>query len=165
MNKVCMLILAAFTFLNSTAQINVSPTVLAAGGGVSKFNNIELAWTLGESFVGSSTAYTKMYTAGFQQPTLNKQLIANADVKIGSVSIFPNPVKDMINIHFDLIKQENIRMILSDANGKVLLETAVTAKLNTAYIQIKKFIAGTYYLSLYDAKSNVTNIFKIIKIN
>ncbi len=160
-----MLILAALVVSVSNAQVNFSPTVIAAGGGVSKFNNIELEWTLGEFSTGTTSIYDKMYTAGYQQPTIAKQLFKDGDIKIGSVHIFPNPVQDFINVDFALIKSETIKMVLSDVNGIILLKRTVSAKINTIKIPVQAIIAGNYYLSLFDTNGNLTNIFKIIKVN
>lgn len=163
--KLYVFLLAAVVCTSAHAQQNLSPTVMAAGGGVSKYNDIELEWTLGEFFTGTSSAYKNMYTAGFQQPLLNKQPLQISDVKLGTVSIFPNPVKDFINIHFKLTNEEPINMVLTDVYGKTLLQKSIVTKSNTSKLPVQQLIAGNYYLSLYDAKGNITNMFKIIKIN
>lgn len=165
MRKFYFLLLSAGACNSAFAQQNLSPSVMAAGGGVSKFNDIELEWTLGEFFTGTSGSYNNMYTAGFQQPLLNNQLLKQGKLNLGTVSIFPNPVHDVININFGLNKSETIKIVLTDVYGKTLLQKNITIKTNTAKIPIQQFASGNYFMTLYNIEGNVTNVFKIIKLN
>ena len=165
MRKFYFLFLSAIACTTAFAQQNVSPSVMAAGGGVSKYNDIELEWTLGEFFTGTSSAYNNMYTAGFHQPLLNKQPFKQDNLQTGTVTVFPNPVKDVINLNFQLAKSAMVKMVLTDVNGKALLERNLQSKANIARIPVQQFVAGNYFITLYDDKGIVTNIFKIIKLN
>ena len=165
MRKFYFLLLGTAAYTAAVAQQHVSPSVLAAGGGVSKYNNIELEWTLGEFFTGTSGSSNNLYTAGFHQPILNKQPFKPDKLNAGTITVFPNPVRDVINIHFQLPKTENIKMVLTDVNGKALLENAMLTKTNTVRMPMQQFGPGNYFITLYDNKGNVTNTFKIIKLN
>ena len=165
MRKFYFVLFAIVAGISAYAQQNLSPSVMAAGGGVSKFNDIELQWTLGEFFTGTSDSYTNMYTVGFQQPLLNKQPLTQGKLNLGTVSIFPNPVHDVININFPLIKSETIKLILSDVYGKALLQKNIPIKTNTVKIPVQQFASGNYFMTLYNTEGNVINVFKIIKLN
>ena len=164
MRKFYFLLVSALAWTSAFAQQNVSPSVLAAGGGVSKYNDIELEWTLGEFFTGTSSVYNNLYTAGFHQPMLNKQPFKD-NLNEGTVTVFPNPVKDVINLNFQLSKSTIVKMVLTDVNGKALLERNLQSKANIARIPVQQFVAGNYFITLYDAHGIVTNVFKIIKLN
>lgn len=164
MRKFYFLLVSALACTSAFAQQNVSPSVLAAGGGVSKYKDIELEWTLGEFFTGTSSAYNNLYTAGFHQPMLNKQPFKD-NLPAGTVTVFPNPVKDVINLNFQLAQSTMVKMVLSDINGKALLERNLQSKANIARIPVQQFVAGNYFITLYDETGTVTNVFKIIKLN
>ena len=78
-----------------------------------------------------------------------------------SLTIFPNPVKDQLNVEVNLEnKSEMINITLADMSGKVLMIDAIedVAQLTKSY-NLTDYAAGTYFLRLSTAEG-----FKTIKV-
>ena len=166
MKKMYLFFLVYPCFYSVNAQNNLSPTVIATAGGVSKFATIELEWTLGESFIGATSAVDRLYTVGFHQPKLISQKlkmqIENTSIQI---VIYPNPVKNILTVQLKLDKSEKTKLILSDLLGKSIQERTVTAKIASVNMPVYNLIAGIYFLRVFDAKGKPISTHKIIKAN
>lgn len=78
-----------------------------------------------------------------------------------SLTVFPNPVKDQLNVEVNLEeKSELINITLADMTGKVLMIDAIedVAQLTKSYT-LSDYAAGTYFLRLSTAEG-----FKTIKV-
>jgi hypothetical protein len=149
---------------NANAQKNLSPSVIAASGGVSKFSDIELEWTLGESAVGAALSSDRFYSIGFHQPVLiSKELLVENNSF--HASIFPNPVNNLLNVHFQSARETGIKLIFLDMYGRALREKTIAPNLQNASINVHGLISGIYYLKVIDAKGYVISKYKIFKIN
>ena len=165
--KMVYLFISVFVFFSIAKAQNISsPTVIAAAGGVSKFSTIELEWTLGESFIGTATSAERLYTVGFHQPQLKGQkVILPTDNNTSQITIYPNPVKNILTVQFRLDKYEKTKMLLSDFLGKSIQERTVNARVATVNIPVHNLIAGIYLLRVFDTKGNQISSHKIIKAN
>jgi len=74
------------------------------------------------------------------------------------ITIFPNPVKDVLNIESQL-ELQGLEINLHDVSGKLLLQTNASESLTT--LNIKAFPQGIYFLKIKSSEKNGT--FKIIK--
>lgn len=165
--KKLYLFVSVFLFFSIAKAQNISsPTVIAAAGGVSKFSTIELEWTLGETFIGTATLAERLYTVGFHQPQLiSQKVMLPNDIYSSQITIYPNPVKNILTVQFRLDKYEKTKMILSDFLGRSIQERTVTAKLATVNMPVHNLIAGIYFLRVFDTKGKQISSYKIIKAN
>ena len=165
--KKLYLFVSVFLFFNIAKAQNISsPTVIAAAGGVSKFSAIELEWTLGETFIGTATSPERVYTVGFHQPQLvSEKITLPNDLYSSQITIYPNPVKNILTVQFRLDKYEKTKMILSDFLGRSIQERTVNAKIATVNMPVYNLIAGIYFLRVFDTKGNQISTYKIIKAN
>lgn len=66
-----------------------------------------------------------------------------SDIKIATTKIYPNPVKDVLNIQ-GLSTQEKVQLSIVDVNGKVVAKKSVS---NSSYTwNIKTLPAGSYFI-------------------
>ena len=165
--KKVYLVLSFFSFFCiAKSQSILSPTVIAAAGGVSKFSTIELEWTLGETFIGKAISTDRLYTVGFHQPLLiSQKLMLQNDFNSSQITIYPNPVKDILTVQITLDKIEKTKLILSDLLGRSIAERAVSAKIATVNMPVSNLIAGVYLLRVFDTKGIMITSYKIIKAN
>lgn len=65
-------------------------------------------------------------------------------------SIYPNPVANVLNVDFDLVRAENIKIQLVDVLGKVAYATNVdaTSGANNVKINVKDIASGVYSLNI-----------------
>ncbi len=80
---------------------------------------------------------------------INHDLGVNSMLKESSISIFPNPTADNINIQ-SAEKHEDLTMSIIDATGKTVLEEKINAnKLNDGHaVNMTKYNSGVYILQL-----------------
>lgn len=71
------------------------------------------------------------------------------------VKIYPNPVKDVLNIEF---LENNTIVVLTDITGRILLEKMVNSK---DKIDVSKLNSGIYILTIKN--NNIRKTFKLIK--
>lgn len=166
MKKVCLLFFGILFFSLAKAQTILSPTVIASAGGVSKFSTIELEWTLGETFIGTATSQERFYSVGFHQPQLISQKInMGNEITSSQITIYPNPVNNILTVQIRLDKYEKTKLILSDMLGRSMQERTVSGKIATVNMPVYNLIAGIYFLRVFDTKGNQISSYKIIKAN
>lgn len=64
-----VVVLSCLVINNVTAQVSVSPQVVATAGGHSAVGNVQVSWTLGETFTTQLTGTNLALSQGFQQNT------------------------------------------------------------------------------------------------
>ena len=156
-----------FLFFGSVkAQNLLTPTVISAAGGVSTNPNIQLEWTLGEAAIGSISATDRMYTVGFNQPLIvQRNLLSKNTFNSSRISVFPNPVKDILTVQIQLVDYNTAKIMLSDIFGQTMTEHTVSSPISTINIPLQNLIAGIYFLRVLDIKGNQLSNYKIIKAN
>jgi Secretion system C-terminal sorting domain len=156
----------AFVFKLAPPLKALGPTVLSSGGGVNKYSDIELEWTLGESFIGIAKNDAHLYTLGFHQPNrLSHQLLYQSDTNESKISIFPNPVDNILNVQLQLIQQDFITLKLTDVVGRSISEQSVDGKATKAEVSVSDLTSGAYQLQVLDKNGKPISAFKIIKTN
>lgn len=144
----------------------LSPTVLAAAGDISKAAGISLEWTLGETSIESLSTADRLYTQGFHQPVLiarnfhinNEQLLTGY-----RVTVAPNPVQSVLTATISSPFEEKVFLTLIDFSGRRYQLQTVKAKSANAKVDMSGMIAGIYLLEVRNANGQLIQSFKIIK--
>lgn len=164
--KIILLCFLLVSSLMGISQTVLSPNVIAASGGVSRFSEIELEWTLGEAMAGTTGNSGRIYTIGFHQPLLISRPVAITEKEEAvEVKVFPNPVENMLKIQFLQTATENRKFLLTDLMGNTVLEKTISGKLFTAEIFVGHLTSGMYQLRIMTASGKSTGAFKIIKLH
>ena len=90
-----------------------------------------------------------------------KKVIFN---KTGSISIYPNPTKDIVNINFTgmgLNKTASVRIIGTD--GRVLLERTIPRAGANESIDIRHLAAGSYIIRVETEEGNFNKLLELVK--
>jgi hypothetical protein len=143
-----------------------------SAGLVSPWSNVESYTTLGgtgisnddsgqgsELMLGSKRIHTTESNDArtFVIPGSSEQLFANPDernndVTVGSVSVWPNPVKDLLNVRYQQTESSAVSgLILSDLSGKVVIRKAYQAAEVTEFqeqLDVSRLAAGMYVLQV-----------------
>lgn len=159
--------LICLLFINGIAHSQqLSPSLIAASGGINKVQGIVLEWSLGEIAIESITTSDRLYTQGFHQPVLlaRKFFIAEdnrySDYK---VMIAPNPVQSILKITYSVPEANEVALVLSDFTGKQLNVQRAGNEKGMLSIDMSGMIAGVYLLSIRSREGNLIQSFKIIK--
>lgn len=158
--KKILLLFFAVSFRTATAQ-SLSPDVIATSGSSFNDGTSQLDWTLGEPFTSTFSAGSDVLTQGFHQPNLLATAINNIETDY-SLLVYPNPSIDYIQLQFQNLKNTVTIQLLS-SDGKLLQsqELKTTAELQ---IDMSKYAAGTYLLSVKDNQSKVKT-YQVVKLN
>ena len=81
--------------------------------------------------------------------------------QLQEVLVFPNPVKDIVNIEVKDFGQENLQFELYDVLGNRLMTTSFKNK--TTSIELKRLMSGTYFFKIYNS-NQVIGVGKMVKL-
>ena len=144
----------------------ITPAIISPAGDISKSGKLYLQWTLGEPVIETISSRDHLFTQGFHQPFLIVKkphaLLTNGLEQI-DIMIMPNPVQFIAKA---FIKRQNnslLHLELTDINGRKLYHTVSYAKVEVIDLDFATYTAGTYILTVRDAKGSLFKTFKIIK--
>ncbi len=115
-------------------------------------------FTIGETVIETVSGINNRLTQGFHQTLLTVTSVEDLDVTI-SVTIFPNPTSEDINLVVD--KYEGVTFSLYDVVGKLLTKQTLTA--TNTNINISTYSKGVYLLKLSQKDNNKIKTYRIIK--
>ena len=158
--KKIVLFFVAISIKTAVAQ-SVSPDVIATSGISFSDGTSQLDWTLGETVTSTFTSGGEMLTQGFHQPNLLATSINNIETNY-SLLLYPNPSIDFIQLQFQNLN-EVVTVDLLSSDGK-LLQSKAANKTSELQMDMSKYTAGTYLLSIKDKHSKVKT-YRVVKLN
>ena len=132
------------------------------------------------AFSGASLSFIESYewyVAGFHHPlftytidtsggTMAEYYIQNAALAatiiaepVNSLSVYPNPASDMINVDFNVSGNQPATITLSDLIGRTIMTSSVNSTSkgnNTINIPVANIPGGIYVIQLHTATGNIT---------
>ncbi|MDX9928866.1 MAG: T9SS type A sorting domain-containing protein [Bacteroidales bacterium] len=136
--------------------------VISSAGGYSVATGISISWTLGETIIPNYEIPGVISLAhGFQQ----KLIITKIDETIDNpvrVTVYPNPVSDIVRIEFDQPIDKEIRLSLVDFRGKMIEAEVLGAGTLLYELNMQNLSSGLYYIRLQ--KGSLINIYRVIKL-
>lgn len=140
--------------------ISAQEVVTTAGGDVSGSGG-SVAWSLGQVVYTTTYGSNGHATQGVQQPYTVSIPTNVTDLPEGlSLNAYPNPTTDALELNLGELQLENVRYELTDANGKLVEQAAVSA--SSTSIAMGQLASATYYLRLL-RKDEMITIFRIVK--
>lgn len=87
------------------------------------------------------------------------------DTKGISINVYPNPIKNIATLSFDLVKDADVMVTINDGAGKQVqsIPMQLFKGLNIKTINMSSFAAGSYMLSI-NAGTEIKNI-ALVKVN
>lgn len=81
----------------------------------------------------------------------------NDIVKDGSLSVYPVPAKDMVNIDFELKQSSNVNINVVSQDGK-LVKTIASGQLNSGvqHFELKELASGLYFVNITANEQRIT---------
>lgn len=140
----------------------ISPEVIASAGDHFENDGISLSWTLGEPVI-STMESDYILTQGFHQDFYIITAIDEQELDHISISIYPNPTPDFINIELkkntDVTEKINIQLL--DLNGRLIKEENCENLEKTIRMNLQYYERAHYLLKISTRKEVKT--YKIIK--
>ncbi len=159
--KKLLLLIAISSITLGFSQTELRKSSLSTGGGSASVGTTQVIFTVGEVAVQENTQGTTHLSEGFIGPDV-AQLVGIQDYgTLQGVQVFPNPVKD--NVQINLPEDNTYEIRLFDLNGKELwtkqIEDANQARYNLSRLQ-----TGVYLLIVIDRKNKKSKIIKVQKL-
>jgi len=101
------------------AQMVLTPSVIASGGGTAETANLHVSWTIGDLAVATLTGGNMMITQGFQQP-FDVDVGTYPEEALWEISLYPNPVKDVLMVRFGMEQPADFLIEVRDMTGRIL---------------------------------------------
>lgn len=141
------------------AQIEIAPSVMASSGAYGQNENFSISWTLGEIAISTLHGENMILTQGFQQALDFGVGIQKNEID-WTISVYPNPVHNELNIRFDLRESKDFLLEIQDVTGRILMlephENVNPGDL--VIINTSDFVSGVYFLRI------LTTDFRQVKV-
>lgn len=134
-------LLILFTVTISTisySQVDISRDVFGAAGAEMMNGNLQLNFTLGETFT-STFNNTEIHTLGFQQA--DKSTISVVELIPVQIGLYPNPADDQITFISSIKEPFTYRVF--DVTGRVVFEDIQQQSLLT--LNVSHLVEGKYF--------------------
>jgi len=89
--------------------------------------------------------------------------LLNGETDNISVSIFPNPAKDIIAIQSNDLRRDNLKVALYDLTGRLIQQTILFSGSTIVYFDSSTLYAGEYLISISNGDENVSKIITLVK--
>ena len=134
--------------------------VISSSGSTLKSSTGSLSFTVGELVIDTKNAGATTITQGFHQTKLTITAMNVLRQQNFSISAFPNPTSDFVNLKIEKGEIRDIEFILFDLQGKVLSNRKIEST-NTE-VSFSGYNSGNYLLKVTQ-KGKEIQTFKIIK--
>lgn len=164
MRKLSLIITTLFITCIIKAQ-TVTPVVYSNQGGYSSLSQGSISWSIGEPVSESYSTPQRIHTMGFHQPELSIISMIAEQGEDKNILVYPNPVKDQLNINLSGLEKGNYKVELIDNIGKLIYqnETEVSESKNTFQLKVNEIAAGNYFIRIEN--NSISRSVKINKIN
>jgi hypothetical protein len=155
-------LIAAFS-VKGLAQ-SLTPTVVASGGKFHSAGGYTLSSTIGELAVTTLKSATLTLTQGFQQPYDIGTSIKETGLD-WSITAYPNPVSEYLNIRFDLEQPIDLNVEILDISGRkhMIRELHYVTPGEVVTFDMTRFIRGVYMVRISTPDQRVQKVYKIQK--
>ena len=145
--------------LGSKAQ-SLQPTVIATAGDYFSNSSGSLSWTMGEAVVDYISNSSNSLSQGFQQSynviTGVQTTLAPSDF---SLYVFPNPARELLNIHIENTNGNTYHLYLMDVLGRVQREQTLNGSgILQSEMHLEGLSRGMYFLHVYSAEKELKTI-------
>lgn len=143
-----------FLILGVNAQ---GQEVIASQGDSYSNSSGSIDYTIGEVVTFTATDGSNDLTQGFHQTNWNFLGLDDYAPNF-EVGVFPNPTENYLNIQTEAY--ENVRFILTDAQGKLIMTDVLSNSLTT--LEVAHLATGSYNLSL-ELNGVIVKTFRLAK--
>ncbi len=151
------LLLTAFGY----SQTAVKKSSIDSGGATTTSGSTSLVYTIGEVAVQENTQGNTHVSEGFIGPDIATSVGIQDYGTLQGVQVFPNPVKD--NVQINLPEDNTYEIRLFDLNGKELLNKQIKDTNQTQH-DLSRLQTGVYLLIVIDRKHKLSRIVKLQKL-
>jgi hypothetical protein len=159
MKRSILVLITIFFALSASSQYKQD--VIASAGGYNTASGISISWTLGETIIPTYSSGGLILTHGFQQQLIITTIEENLETMV-TVTVYPNPASDIVNIKFEEALDEEVNLTLINTQGKLVKTVVIEATTIEKQINLQDLPSGMYYIKL--TKGKLSNVYKVVKL-
>lgn len=148
------------------SQTNKPNAFISAGTDFQRNGYAHMAWTLGDFQTATYSENGIILTQGFLQSNFNITSIyefeETSEIKI---KVFPNPVKDILNIQIQSKQNLDIRWELINQGGKIIETSHSFNNTKNYQINFSSFENGVYFVRTFNKAGSYIKVFKVVYLN
>lgn len=112
----------------------------------------------------AATTYYRIRITGKDDKSAYTNIVVIKTASQNKISVFPNPVKDVMNINFNSDKKQNYAISLFNSAGQVMYETTQknVAQFNLQYRRTQTMKPGMYVLKVSNTITGEVNTYKVM---
>jgi len=153
MKKLILVFFLILIVLKSNSQ-----QVISSAGDNFTNSTLSISWTIGEPVTKTVSNSSNILTQGFHQSKLNITEIYNINSEEVSISLFPNPTQDFVNLKVE--DYENLSFQLFSFNGKLIQTNKIFSK--KTEIKMNNLSASAYFLKILKG-NKLIKTYQIVK--
>lgn len=134
--------------------------VVSTSGATFANSHGSISFTIGEGVAQTLTKGDQTLTQGFHQTTISVAAIIELKELNFSITAFPNPTTDLVNIRVGRENVSGFQYRLFDFSGRLIAQKNLESQETTVPVQYLP--VGSYVLQVLDGKQELKS-FKIIK--
>lgn len=146
--------------------------IVSTAGGSAKTDAMSIDWTIGEPVIGTAAGKDRLYTQGFQQPTLQvKQIMVDvkarnndADIAAYDITVTPNPVLSTLTVNLKTPGDETLDVQILDVQSQTVYLGTIDPGMSTTHIDVSSYPSGMYVLRVFSQRGEPVSAFKVSKI-
>lgn len=110
---------------------------------------------------GKGVNYYRLNMVDYDGAATYSRIIAIQNENIASIRTFPNPAIDVLQIQIPSLKKDQASLIVTDASGKTMKQSAYTLQEgnNAISLSVTNLSAGTYYLLIRTSSGQQSKTF------
>jgi hypothetical protein len=118
-------------------------------------------------FIFNTSSGTKMFLYSYKNNSPSQVVyslpgslvasIKNEEIQQKNILPYPNPTSDKITIAYKLDNNKEGKLIITDLNGRSLLEYKIDNVFDNVIIDTKSLLAGSYYYTIYSSEKKLTS--------
>jgi len=157
------MLLVVISSLFTTEAQSLSQVVVANSGATISGASNTLSFTVGEPVIGTITNGESLHQ-GFWAGAVENVLLSTDDFSRNpQPTIFPNPVKEYLNLVFTETTGEDVEIDIFDVLGNRVLHREFINNAPNEMLDMANYSSGVYILNVMYSKTQKAKTFKIIK--
>lgn len=148
-----------------SAQIGICNQVIASAGKATVQGGRMYAYTVGEPFIFTLTATSKIITQGFHQPDLCLPVLTNdLDINAWELEVYPNPASSVIHIRYSNEQKGQLSAQVFDLLGRPVIQQTTLDQPDGSTLDCSNWQAGVYLIRLQDNRTRSAATVRVIRL-
>ncbi len=144
---------------------SLEPSLIGVSSGIAPDAEVELYFSVGETFIRSQATEFGFMTEGFLQPELRfpNEVVESVLIEDYRLEVFPNPVSSNLRLQLNREHESPLFVYVMDFSGKVKFLRVFPANSIQMDLDMTGIPTGVYLVRLYEPLSGLSLTSKVLK--